>query len=273
MLEEERASLAKEISDVDKNKELLTSCKDCVFAEYEKKNQVECSLNRLEKLKAIGLNITEATDDKKDFYVVHGFCSSYRPPAWAKTVKNKAEAVKEENSLKCGVFIVSEGDASVPEIEKTVTACLKQSRINPQYIVIVNNTKVAHHDIIFRMNDVIPKEILFYVVKPVAKDISSFDCVDLAFKQAKNGYYIAFSAGYEPPANFLDKIDNLINEELNPIILIKPSGNVNGLFTMCAMHKMLAGNHEKTLVNKIEEISEEENTKHLIRKWEDIIND
>ena len=247
-----------------------TSCKDCVFAEWNKNEQTGCELGRISKFKKNGTEVVEATDNVKDYYVVRRFCNAYRPEAWGEMVEDKTQAIKEETKIRCGVVIVANKKASMTTIEKTVEASLKQSVVLPDYIVIVNNSDIKHHDIIFRMHDVISEDIVFYAVQVREEKATIGQCVDMAFNQAKNGYYIVFLAGYEPPPNFLDKINNRINKELDSIIFIEPQQKWNGLFVQCSTHKLLGGNYEKTLLKKISEIVEEEGMEGLVVNWKDL---
>ena len=252
---------------------LWTSCKDCIFAIYDDNTQTECSHGRLAKFKKVGTNVVEATDDDKNYMVVERFCNKYREDAWMKGVKDKAKQVSKEIEIRCGVFIVLTKGKTIKDMEATILSCLKQKRVKPDYFVVVNNSDVSHPEVISRMHHTIKKKAIFYAVRALHVEATLDECVDLAFNQAKNGYYITFEAGYESLPNFLDKIDYLINEELETIILIKPEGRINGMFAQCAIHKILGGNIEKPLIKKIEDISKEENTEHVIRNWENVIND
>jgi hypothetical protein len=280
---------------------LWTSCKDCVFAVYENNTQCGCSTGRLEKFKDVGTHIVEAQDGEKEYMVIERFCNHYREKNWMTNskpvrswgrIKNKEKTVKKETQIRCGVIIIlkniapiqdddfseriaqiAANELTVENMEKTILACLKQKEVKPDYIVVVNSSEVPHTEIISRMHHTIKKKAVFYAVRTSHNEASLEECIDLAFAQAKNGHYIVFEGGYEPPPNFLDKINSLINEELQPILLLKPQNKIDGMFVQTMIHKMLGGNAEKPLIDKIDKITKEENTEHLIRKWEDILDD
>ncbi len=261
---------------------LWTSCRDCVFAVYEKNTQCGCSTGRLEKFKDVGTHIVEAQDGEKEYMVVERFCNHYREKSWMTNfkpirswgrIKNKEKTVKKEIQIRCGVVIVLSKQTSVQDMEKTILACLKQKEVKPDYIVVVNSSENEHAEIISRMHHTIKKKAVFYAVRTSHNEAPLEECIDLAFVQAKNGYYITFEGGYEPPPNFLDKINSLINEELQPILLLKPENKIDGMFVQTMIHKMLAGNVGKPLTDKIDEITKEEKTEHLVSKWEDILDD
>jgi len=261
---------------------IWTSCKDCIFAVYEKNTQCGCSTGRLEKFKDVGAHIVEAQDGEKEYMVIERFCNHYREKDWMTNskpirswgrIKNEEKTVKKEIQIRCGVVIILRKQTSVQDMEKTILACLKQKEVKPDYIVVVNSSEVQHTEIISRMHHTIKKKAVFYAVRTSHNEASLEECIDLAFAQAKNGHYIVFEGGYEPPPNFLDKINSLINEELQPILLLKPQNKIDGMFVQTMIHKMLGGNAEKSLIDKIDKITKEENTEHLVRKWEDILDD
>ena len=58
------------------NEVVKTSCKNCVFAQYDCDTQINCLAGRIG---AFGFqNITEAYDNDKEFYVINRLCNYYR---------------------------------------------------------------------------------------------------------------------------------------------------------------------------------------------------
>ena len=49
-----------------------TPCKDCVFAIYDDKTQINCSQDCIDKYKKLDVPIVEVYDDDKEFYVIEG---------------------------------------------------------------------------------------------------------------------------------------------------------------------------------------------------------
>lgn len=48
-----------------------TPCKDCVFAQYVDKTQTGCHMNLLEKFRINNIEILEAYDEEKEFYIIN----------------------------------------------------------------------------------------------------------------------------------------------------------------------------------------------------------
>jgi hypothetical protein len=60
-----------------------TPCKDCVFAIYDNNTQTDCAINYIEKYKNKNVQILEAYDDAKEFYIINGKkCLGYRENKW-----------------------------------------------------------------------------------------------------------------------------------------------------------------------------------------------
>jgi hypothetical protein len=78
-----------------------TSCRDCVFAEYDGKRQSGCEFNRLEVFQAQG-RLVEAHDDfKEEFNVINGFCNYNRLPTWIAEHNLDMDQANERVKLEC----------------------------------------------------------------------------------------------------------------------------------------------------------------------------
>lgn len=87
-----------------------TSCKNCVFSIYENITQTGCHLDHINKYKLKNIQILEAYDDDKEFYVIaNKKCPSYREDTWFKdknlTIQEKIEQVKLSNTINYLVVI------------------------------------------------------------------------------------------------------------------------------------------------------------------------
>lgn len=64
-------------------KPIHTSCKNCVFSLYDKVTQHGCGLNYLDVYRNNNVEIIEAYDNDKEFYVINDKkCIGYREPKW-----------------------------------------------------------------------------------------------------------------------------------------------------------------------------------------------
>lgn len=72
-----------------------TSCKHCIFAQWDEKDQVGCLANKLDKY---GFDdIQEVYDDENNFYVINKLCMGFRNKEWNDGVADVQKMVKENN--------------------------------------------------------------------------------------------------------------------------------------------------------------------------------
>lgn len=77
-----------------------TSCKNCVFAIYDKSNQSGCSLNYLEIYKNNNVDILEAYDDNKEFYILNNKkCVGYRELNWFDQFDEPSDTIEQKKKL------------------------------------------------------------------------------------------------------------------------------------------------------------------------------
>ena len=271
-----------------------TSCVDCIFAKYDGKIQTGCSFNRVEKFKSSGCEIVDAENEDKQFFVIGRFCNAYRKPAWKELVENtlltesgKApvcpskysheelmQKARDEMSLRCGVMVLMNPESTMSEAEETIHAIFKQKNNKPEYIVVVNNSKESHSEVISRMHHVVQDRCVFYAVKIRGGVATTEQALDYGFHNIKNSYFICFEAGYTPPENLIDFLDYKLNEEMQQLLLSMPTeGSVNGFFTQSAIYKFLYGNNTTIFFDKLKQILSDENLLNLCVDWEDLVHE
>tara|TARA_Y100000004_G_scaffold196812_1_gene268204 strand:+ start:20591 stop:21436 length:846 start_codon:yes stop_codon:yes gene_type:complete len=259
-----------------------TSCADCIFAEYDEKTQTGCSFDRVEKFRSSGCEVVDAEDNDKQFFVIGRFCNAYRKQAWKELVENTNECshkelmqtAKDEMSLRCGVMILMNPESTMPEVEETIHAIFKQKNNEPEYIVVVNNSKESHSEVISRMHHVVQDRCVFYAVKIRGGVATTEQALDYGFHNIKNSYFICFEAGHTPPENFIDFLDYKLNEEMQQLLLSMPTkGSINGFFTQSAIYKFLYGNNTTIFFDKLKQILSDENLLNLCVDWEDLVHE
>jgi hypothetical protein len=74
-----------------------TPCKDCVFAKYNSNTQEDCLLDYLNKYRSKNIEILEAYDDKKEFYIINEKkCIGYRENKWFKQFDLQDSSIDEK---------------------------------------------------------------------------------------------------------------------------------------------------------------------------------
>ena len=184
------------------------------------------------------------------------------------------QKARDEMSLRCGVMVLMNPESTMPEVEETIHAIFKQKNNKPEYIVVINNSKESHSEVISRMHHVVQDRCVFYAVKIRGGVATTEQASDYGFHNIKNSYFICFEAGYTPPENLIDFLDYKLNEEMQQLLLSMPTeGSVNGFFTQSAIYKFLYGNNTTIFFDKLKQILSDENLLNLCVDWEDLVHE
>ena len=261
---------------------VTTSCCECVFAEYVGDTQTGCSMGRLEKFRKNGTTVLEAYNDEKEFFVIERFCSAFRDSEWkdilfyySNDLSEKPEdRVRREVKIKCGFFIGFDDTCSISDLEKTIISIAEQE-LQPLYVTVANSSKTDNLLILSVLRSYFENDGgVVYTCSYVDVDELStkeqteipeiWRAIDSAFTTtAKNGYYAAIRAGNIFSKDYLASINHYINEEMKQVILIRSEDNPEEYFIQCSLHKLMYGSNGKFIVDKVSELSEEQDLYHM----------
>lgn len=143
-----------------------TPCKDCVFAKYQENTQVDCELNYISKYKTKNIEVLEAYDDEKEFYIINGKqCIGYRENKWFSSfdlkdnsVNGKVEKFNELNRLDY-ISVIDLKSISLDELESLLQQT-NNVEIRPKKLIIIR----------YANNMGFPYEILREILDKYAKD-------------------------------------------------------------------------------------------------------
>lgn len=137
---------------VDQIKSIHTPCKDCVFAEFNSRGtQLGCAMDLIEKYKqAKHIDVIEAFDQEKDFYVVSGKkCAAYKDEKYFRaknlqdtTLEEKREHV--ERFLKLKYLVIIDARKISPDQVSPIVEEIKKSKIKPNMITLVTSPGSGH---------------------------------------------------------------------------------------------------------------------------------
>jgi hypothetical protein len=261
-----------------------TACKDCIFAVYKEKTQVDCKLNKIEKIKKEGLNVIESFDDDKEFFVIDNhICTTYRNELLFKdkTVDEHIELVKKQAKprIACIVLVKSDNDN---ELKETIHSIINQSEEFSEVIFLL-------------MSDIKPSKVMNVLEKNNAKFKWSIKqiidnywegskSINVAIQRSRSTYASVFNSGFIVPKDFVKQICDAIVEDLKRFILLKPIDKDNNALTFQVYaFNALRGNEEafvdetnekpvNSFIDKISYIAASQNLTHLIKNCEDICN-
>ncbi len=259
------------------SQKLDTSCKDCLFAEYDKITQIGCEYHRLDIFREHNVNIAECYDEDKEFYViVNNKCPYKRTEKWEQYAKWKdtepqrsktdhwpENRIRRESEMKYQVIIYD--DYTTYELAKTLTSLVKQ------------DIRTIHISVIRYREDnslsQIRKTIENHLGKPSKTfnwkiiDINNPDTdypryIDIALKSTHHPFYVVTHSGYEFEENIFVKINNKIIDECFKFSMLDLGGldtaNIkhdsdpsDAYIIPYSIHDVFNGNYVYTLRKKI----------------------
>lgn len=252
-----------------------TSCKDCVFAQYNGKTQYGCVFSRIEKYRESGAEIVECYDNDKEFYVIkERLCNRCRNQSWVKdgeTLEDLIVRVLTESNLNIDAYLyVDQSVDSMLDILKSLES-LNNQIYQPKEIVVVNNSrgKIKSSAIIKILQQ---KSEIKWSVESINGIQTKSSALNVAINKNKKSMFMLLNAGQlVPTSDYLNNINKAINYNLDRFIMLQPDDNTdNGLVVLQKVFTLFGGNGDKSIEEKILETVKETQETHLVKKYSDI---
>lgn len=256
-----------------------TSCRQCVFAEYEDNAQAGCGAGRFEVFEDNGVDLIYVQDDEKAFYLVKDKgCPYFRhADSHGDILKNHSmqelkELVSASLKIPYHALLFLRKEDTLEDLKKRLSELESQS-VKPKIISVIDRT---HSEI-----DMTPKIVgLFHnhysfehwrTQRVVSTDNPDMSIVDVCYdntKSIKYFFYIIFEASKPIPSSFSEEIHHSIQEKMQSFVLLEPNGEGNGKTVLKIAHAKYAG-HSFDVDIKDKLIHYDDGV-HLIRKVEDV---
>ena len=271
-----------------------TSCRQCVFAEYDGNKQTECSAGRLQVLHDNGVEIILNGDGIKEFFLIKDkACPYFRH-------KDKYESIKEDigseklaekvkDSLKIpyhAVLFMREAD-SLEDLETRLSE-LHAQEVPPNVVTVIDRThgvyekeetvegrvtlvKYEREDPTRKIVGLFHKKYKFdtwRTQRVSAVDILDMSAVDVAYdntKDAKYFFYTIFECSQSIPKTFSSEIHHSIQEKSEAFVVLE-NGHLqeHGHSVLKIAHAKYGGNSFN--VDLRDKIIHYDDAPHLIRK-------
>jgi hypothetical protein len=258
-----------------KTVEIKTICRDCIFAEFNEEytKQTGCKLNRLSKFAAAGL-IKDLYDEKTGLISVEiqRFCNACRNSEWASKYEDPEDKLKKEIELRLD-FIVIDNEKESWE-DDIISSCksLVNQTIKPRKIIILfyRSTKpiVSLREKIISL---LKETNIKYEIVNVLRSVPNINnVIDEAITKSNSQYYTLCDAGDTIDNNFIEKLNKLLNEDLVQFSMIEPTEGRTGLTVQRLIHKLISGNYNVPVTEKIKTIAKNQNVPHMVKNLQDI---
>lgn len=220
---------------------MITSCQDCVFAEYLGHSQIGCKVRLLHKYLVKGI-AQEAWNrdikDKQEFYILPDVACIGKIPVdflpKEVTVDEAAEFVKNKLKLVWQAIIIVKDES----IEATLISLAKQS------IPPANVTVILTHDSTLSSGKIanMLKRLSFKswrVMETENPELSRGNLIDLVLDKYTNPFYMVLEPTKTLEDTFLTDLNRVINEEFTGFGILKLEGIE---FVATGVHKFFNGN-------------------------------
>ena len=232
-----------------------TPCKDCIFAKYEdehtRKTQIDCKLGRIEKFRQAGTEILEVFDENNmEFFVINGrVCNAFRNTYSSRPTeqdKGWRELIEKDIELKLTFVVMFNDESSLKHLSFTIHSLVNQS-IQPFKVFFVNNSKfIQDKDLHSILYQTLGNKLTWRLVSVSNKDqqISDDAAFDNIVSQISTSFYSRIDCGAKIPLDFIFKLNNALNENLERFSVLTPSSTVEILTVQTGFHNspMTSGN-------------------------------
>lgn len=191
--------------------DIQTSCRNCGFARYEGKTQTDCALGRIEKYRGKGVEVVEAYDEEKEFFLIKDrICRYCRPPEWVdkNAGKDLVRVATEENSLRLEIVIPVSGE-SKEEVFITLSSIDGQTK--PPYLVnlALDAGELSASDFVLSLRDKAYGWNIYTSQEPSSKEV----LVHRAVEHSKSNYLLVVPAGIPLKTDVVERIARVVDED------------------------------------------------------------
>jgi len=228
-----------------------TPCKNCIFAKYTGITQTDCKLNKLELFKQHNIQIIEAFDEEKEFYVIKNrTCRWFRNDRWIHTnqdIEAQKEYLDQETLTQFQAIVFANDD--IKDLDITVDSLLAQL-LPPVHITIIRPPYCETS-----ITELVSKGLMlscqWRVQDIIDPNTPRGSMIDYALDAKPHQYYSVFNAGFEVPEDMFLTIHKVMMEDLQPITILLPNSTNNGLTVSYFLHKILQGHHDCGIEHKL----------------------
>lgn len=238
-----------------------TSCQDCIFAIWDDNIQKGCKYNRLDKFEKELIN--------KQYYKLNGICNICRNKEWQDRIgDNYLEVLDREIAIKTDfIFINTESNVDAVKINTLKTLKdLEQNNNKPTSVTFTSiaDINISEYARLIKDNC----KFKFNVVNPILKkDLLSI--IDMCVNYSKANYYIVYHLTKDNKLTDInDKLNIALNDKVMKFLMINDT-DFHGTVIQRYLHKLLGGNTDKSIIEKINELNKLQET-NMVLSWNDL---
>ena len=256
-----------------------TSCRQCVFAEYEDNVQTDCAAGRFELFNKNGIDLVYAEDAEKKFYLVKDkACIYFRhidscvELLESKTISELKDMIRSSLKIPYHVLLFLRKGDTLEDLKKRLSELESQS-VKPRIVSVIDRT---HSE-----TDMTPKIVgLFHntysfehwrTQRVVSTDNSDMYIVDICYdntKSIKYLFYTIFEVSKPIPSSFSEEIHHSVQEKMQSFVLLEPNDEGTGKTVLKIAHAKYGGHSFDVDIK--DKLIHYDDGAHLIRKVGDL---
>lgn len=211
-----------------------TSCKICIFADYEDKTQVGCKVNMLPKFKNKLVQIDECYDEEKKFFVIRKRqCMAKRNDGWIYAglpIEDQQEELTIELDVAFHAIIIG---SPYPDDTLYSIRDLKRQKYLPKLLTVIN----IHQNPPLRLTaELKDSEFYKWELDNVVDDSKDIDAlIHKNVKKYNLPFHAIFESGKDIKPNYLSSINDHI-KDLNQFGCIWGESGRHGMVVPLLVH-------------------------------------
>jgi len=222
-------------------KPVHTSCKKCVFANYENNTQISCHMEYLDKYRNNKEEILEVYDEDKEFFVINNKkCIGYRENKWFEklglvdvSIEEKIKTIKETNHIDFALMV----DLKNFEISDmdNLSVQLAAMTIKPSKIIFIRyqNDRKKHHEY-DSIKKIIDNAKVTYIwrIQTMVGDDSHYEILNNAVNlNKKNRFFAAIKEPSNDLSQIIEEANTIVYNELTTFNIISNASKTVIIFS------------------------------------------
>ena len=197
--------------------EIRTNCLKCIFAKFDKLNQIDCSAGRLNKFKDLNVAILHKDDiNERSWFLLKRFCNMYREK------QQSMEDARKQITTTFSIVIYDNDNTS--NLDKAIESIKRINYDKSKFKVVISSVhKDKSYELFHIVNQLnsndINTELVINLDDPKSDKYNSNLDKDAFTKCVKSAYIIKMSHNDTVYSNMLLDIDTSLNDKLETITI------------------------------------------------------
>jgi hypothetical protein len=233
-------------------KSLHTSCKDCLFADYEGNKQIGCKADLFSKFETNGGKIVPTYDNEKEFFVVLGRkCPYVRDKKWGENYLEEdwGDVVRIESKIQYDVIIYIPRDfipEDMPHLKCILNDLIEQEPLPGQIIVCEHFSKARDYEIVTTMEKLIGgRDIKWLFQRIVDGEIKTkYQAVAQAIPKLDSLYFSVFNVNARVDTQHFFSLNKAVFTDMKRFSILTEDEKGNGFTTSSKLYNLITSSPE-----------------------------